>query len=130
MECCSNPRIALVTAKCSDLCTVVFDGKEHDGYVPDDMGIGGDDYVKFHYCLECGKIHGDWPLETPEFARAEENYEEEFPEEECDYCGGSGECPECNGGNDIPDDDDEVCEDCQGSGTCPECNGDGKILVE
>jgi hypothetical protein len=33
----------------------------HRGYVPDDMGIGGGDYVEFDYCLQCGQIQGRFP---------------------------------------------------------------------
>jgi len=35
-------------------------------YVPGDFGIGGGDYIRFDYCLECGKIQGDFPLEITE----------------------------------------------------------------
>jgi len=36
----------------------------------------------------------------------------------CDYCDGSGQCPEdC--------DSDEDCEVCGGSGECPHCKGTG-----
>ena len=127
MNCCDNPRIALVSAKCSDLCSVTVDGQTHDGYVPDDMGIGGDDYVRFHYCLECGKIHGDWPLPNPEFVK-----------DKCEECDGEGKCPACDGsgqtieseldeetGEEIEDEGNE-CDDCGGSGTCPRCDGTGE----
>jgi hypothetical protein len=33
-----------------------------DGYVPSDIGIGGDDYIDFIYCLECGQIQDEFPL--------------------------------------------------------------------
>jgi hypothetical protein len=38
---------------------------EHHGYVPRDLGIGGGDYVKLSYCLDCGQIQPgktDFPL--------------------------------------------------------------------
>lgn len=35
---------------------------EFDGYVPDDLGIGGGDYVEFDLCLDCGQVQGTWPL--------------------------------------------------------------------
>jgi hypothetical protein len=55
---CRSIRLASVTAKCSDLCTVHLTNYDHErhGYVPGDMGIGGDDYVCFVWCLDCGKI--------------------------------------------------------------------------
>lgn len=59
---CNLPsRILKVNAKCSDMCFVQLDGEEHVGYVPDDLGIGGGDYVNFEVCLNCGKIQGDFP---------------------------------------------------------------------
>lgn len=63
---CKSERIATMGAKCSDMCLcsigTVEDGNEHDGYVPDDMGVGGGDYVDFQYCLDCGQIQGAFPL--------------------------------------------------------------------
>jgi len=63
---CGADRIASINAKSSDLNCVEIDGIEHDGYVPDDIGIGGGDYVEFTWCLHCGKIQGDFPVPTPE----------------------------------------------------------------
>lgn len=61
---CDHKRAAYVSAKCSDLCWVRIKatGQEHDGYVPDDMGIGGGDNIDFNYCLDCGHILGKWPI--------------------------------------------------------------------
>ena len=58
---CKSDRLASVNAKCSDLCCVYManNDREHDGYVPGDMGIGGGDYVCFTWCLACGKIQDD-----------------------------------------------------------------------
>ena len=64
--CCNNPRFATVNAKCSDMCTVDvegFDSAEPD-YVPPNMNLGeGGDYIDFTYCLNCGHMQGDWPVE-------------------------------------------------------------------
>jgi hypothetical protein len=55
--------IAHVSGKTSDLCFVGYpNGQEHDGYVPEDIGIGGGDYIEFYYCLDCGKIQGNFPV--------------------------------------------------------------------
>ena len=37
--------------------------KEHNGYVLDDINIGGGfgDYIDLDYCLNCGQIQGEWP---------------------------------------------------------------------
>ncbi len=64
MKCsnCKSDRIAGVNAKCSDLCYARIGTYEHQGYVPSDMGIGGGDYVEFKWCLDCGRIVGQWPV--------------------------------------------------------------------
>ncbi len=59
---CKSERIANVSAKCADLCFCSVDGKEHEGYVPSDMGVGSGDYVELEYCLDCGQIQGGFPL--------------------------------------------------------------------
>lgn len=42
----------------------------------------------------------------------------------CEYCGGTGDCDNCDGyGTDIDGND---CLECDGSGSCPECLGDGE----
>ena len=58
---CKSVRVACIGAKCSDLCFISLGGKDHDGYMPRDMGIGGGDYVEFELCLECGQVQGTWP---------------------------------------------------------------------
>lgn len=72
MECdkCSSNRVASVSAKCSDLCSFEFGGREKDGYVPYNVGIGGGDYVQFDYCLTCGKIQGKFPILKEDVAEA------------------------------------------------------------
>jgi hypothetical protein len=37
-------------------------GHTHDGYMPDDVDLGGGDYVRFTVCLNCGQVQGEWPL--------------------------------------------------------------------
>lgn len=63
---CKSERIADLYAKCSDRCVINVGDREHVGYVPDDAGIGGGDDVEFEYCLDCGMIQGDWPLDPME----------------------------------------------------------------
>jgi hypothetical protein len=60
---CQSVQIAFVNAKCSDLCQFIDPkGTSHEGYVPNDVGIGGGDYVEFEYCLHCGQIQGKFPV--------------------------------------------------------------------
>lgn len=65
---CSSDRIAKVSAKCSDCCCVKFPDDEdyRDGYVPYNVGIGGGDYIEIDWCMDCGQIQGDFPVEVPE----------------------------------------------------------------
>lgn len=64
MKCytCKNNRIAEIDAKCSDLCCVTVGDNDQQGYVPHDMNIGGGDYIRIKYCLNCGQIQGQFPL--------------------------------------------------------------------
>ena len=59
---CQSMRMAFVSAKCSDLCGVSIMDKNYDGYVPNDLGIGGGDYIRINFCLDCGQLNGNWPL--------------------------------------------------------------------
>jgi len=65
MECqsCKSERLADVTAKCNDMCMFSVGGKESDDYAPIDVGLGGGSYVDFCYCLDCGQMQGEWPVE-------------------------------------------------------------------
>ena len=70
---CYNGRILSVCGKTSDMCFCEIDGKEEDGYVPEDCGIGGGDYVEFKVCLNCGQIQGEFPLPLTDLESSEEN---------------------------------------------------------
>jgi hypothetical protein len=59
---CKTEHLVIVDAKCSDLCNVDYKGQSKQGYVPDDMGIGGGNYIKFSYCPNCGMMNGDFPI--------------------------------------------------------------------
>lgn len=64
---CHSERIISVMGKCSDLCHITYPhGHEHDGYVPDDLNIGGGDYMEFNFCADCGKIQGEFPIQNLE----------------------------------------------------------------
>jgi hypothetical protein len=70
MSCiCGSDRRADVSGKVSDMCSLdIVDGDEHhkhEGYVPRDIGIGGGDYIEFVFCLNCGRMEGEFPI-TPE----------------------------------------------------------------
>ena len=74
---CEHKRVASFGGKSSDCNSFSFDGKECDGYVPENVGIGGGDYVEFDYCLDCGQILSkDFPVkqETLDKLFEEEEY--------------------------------------------------------
>jgi len=46
-------------AKSSDRNVITLpDGTEHEGYIPDGLGIGGGDYVELSIDIETGKVVG------------------------------------------------------------------------
>ena len=74
---CGSERIAEVGGKTSDLCFVAVGDKEHDGYVPGDMGIGSGDYIDFDFCLDCGQMQGEFPVPTTELESGNDDAEPE-----------------------------------------------------
>jgi hypothetical protein len=68
-------RILSITAKCSDLCNTSFTdakGIEHesDSYVPEDIGIGGGDYVELEIDMETGQIQNWKSVSDAQIIRA------------------------------------------------------------
>jgi hypothetical protein len=60
-------RLLKLCAKCSDLCGISFQngtGKIHesDGYVPENINIGGGDYVELDIDMETGQIQNWKPV--------------------------------------------------------------------
>lgn len=45
-----------IQAKCSDLCYTEFEEFSKDGYVPENIGIGGGDYIELEIDIETGQI--------------------------------------------------------------------------
>jgi hypothetical protein len=74
---CESDRIISINAKVSDLFVIKYNKKEHDGYVPHDIGLGGGDNLEFDLCLECGQVQDDFPVSEPEFADEDEDEDEE-----------------------------------------------------
>ena len=65
---CKSNRVMSFSGKCSDMCFIQMNGKEHDGYVPSVLGGGlndSGDYIKGELCLDCGKWQGNFPKPTP-----------------------------------------------------------------
>jgi len=61
-------RILHITGKCSDcsFTSIPHLDVEHEGYVPESLGIGGDDYIKIAIDLDTGKILDFPDLSTDE----------------------------------------------------------------
>lgn len=75
-EHCHSERVMKIDAKSSDLNFIEYGVAEHQGYVPNDIGIGGGDYVRFSWCLDCGKIQGINRLPLSDLERGELEYDE------------------------------------------------------
>jgi len=78
MECenCNSDRILQISAKCNDMCSLVFKSVEYNGYVPNESKIGGGDYIELDICLECGIAQGCVDSEDPQFYTDTINKEE------------------------------------------------------
>lgn len=61
-QACSSGRVANISAKCDDRCSYGIGSVTRHGYAPDDMGVGGGDYLDFDLCLDCGKVQGTFPV--------------------------------------------------------------------
>lgn len=59
---CGSARVVAVCGKTDDRLSLSLGGKTYDGYVPSGMGIGGGDYLRFRYCLDCGQIQHVFPM--------------------------------------------------------------------
>lgn len=59
---CDSDRILYAFSHGRDCQTVEIRGTEHDGYMPQDLGIGGGDEMAIKVCLDCGQLQGKWPL--------------------------------------------------------------------
>jgi len=63
---CGSDRIITVSGKTSDMFGCDYGTIQYNGYVPEKIGItdgeGCGDYIGFSYCLECGKIQGNFPI--------------------------------------------------------------------
>jgi len=48
-------------------------------------------------------------------------------QKECEECGGSGDCPWCDGTGTKGGKADDPCDDCAGTGECSVCHGSGEM---
>lgn len=73
---CNSKRVLEASGKCSDCFGCSIGGVElvESDYVPEDLGIGGGDYMEICVCLDCGKMQNDFPLP---FAECEKDVSDE-----------------------------------------------------
>jgi len=79
MDCirCESSRVLEVSGKVTDRCFLEDQNqKTMCGYTPQDIGIGGGDYIEFSYCLECGQIQDSFPVGDPEWDEDDLEWEE------------------------------------------------------
>ena len=74
---CNSKRIAFVGGKTSDCSCGSVGSKEFEGYVPRDMGIGGGDYIKISYCLDCGQMQCTFPIPQTELESSKDDGDDE-----------------------------------------------------
>lgn len=58
---CKSARVLSVCTKSSDLNHFELHGRERNGYVLGDLGVGEGDYLDFEVCLDCGQMQGEYP---------------------------------------------------------------------
>jgi len=67
---CGSDIILEVSAKCYDMCHLSYRQSETTAVVPNNIGLGKDpNCVSFSYCLNCGQIQGEYPIQLPEMFR-------------------------------------------------------------
>lgn len=80
---CQSKRIANLSAKCDDRCSVTVAGKDkRSDYVPRGLGIGGGDYVDFSWCLDCGQMQNSFPLRLSSIEEDDEDAEESMDDDD------------------------------------------------
>lgn len=86
---CQHKRAAEISARSSDTNIIQVGDRTFEGYVPSKMGIGDDDYsdyIRFNYCLDCGKIlSDDFPVSEKtikELMDSEDNFAKDLDQDE------------------------------------------------
>lgn len=92
---CPCNRLTYVIAKCGDAVVIKHNEKDYDK-LDRVFGIGSGDYVEFCYCMDCGKIQGNFPRPTIVTSGAcpdcgsEERLEVDYNLTYKTYCGNCG----------------------------------------
>lgn len=59
---CKSARVATMRAHTDNQCQWKGDGYNHSGDLPESVGLGKRNIIKFAYCLDCGQLQGDFPI--------------------------------------------------------------------
>lgn len=70
---CQSDKILIINAKCNDMCQIDYKNHDYDGGVPNNLNIGGGDYIGINLCINCGTVQGEWPLHDDIIEELEEN---------------------------------------------------------
>jgi len=84
MKCknCKSERIASVLANCEDTFQLEYLNQYYDGYVPEGIGLGdNEEGPEFKYCLNCGTIQGEFPIDEATILKAWEDNDEDEDED-------------------------------------------------
>jgi hypothetical protein len=74
---CGSSRVLEVSGNVANTCCIVMGQNEVVDCVPDNLGIGGGDFMEFEYCLECGQIQDTFPVDDPEW-ESENDYDDYY----------------------------------------------------
>ncbi len=73
---CNSERIVELHANCPDGCKIyIGDDIFHEGDIPTDMNIGGPDFLAIEFCLSCGILQSNFPVEETELEASKEKEE-------------------------------------------------------
>ena len=64
---CESDRLINISAHHSDSFGCWYKGQEHIGYAPSIRGVCYNNDTEIKFCLECGQIQGEFPVEDPDF---------------------------------------------------------------
>jgi len=62
---CKSERIVNVNGKTSDMFSMTYKGESKNGYVPNNLFFGEEqygDYIEFDFCADCGQIVAKFPI--------------------------------------------------------------------
>lgn len=64
---CDSDLIVSISGKTCDCFVMSYQGKEYQGYVPENIGLGeGGDDIELSYCINCGMIQDTFPKDKEE----------------------------------------------------------------